>query len=84
MERTAKIVLVAVRVALILTLAIIGARLPSASGSSADGISREDLPSRAEPVPARCRIAVEPDAECAAAWQAKRRRFFGQEDESNE
>jgi conjugative transfer region protein TrbK len=28
----------------------------------------------------RCRTITEPDAACAAAWDAKRRRFFGEKD----
>jgi conjugative transfer region protein TrbK len=84
MEWVTKIALVAILGALALTLAIMSAALPSTPGASDPHISRADASPRAGPVPARCRIALEPDAECAAAWTAKRRRFFGQQDETHE
>jgi conjugative transfer region protein TrbK len=84
MGRTPKIALVAMLGALVLSLAIVSATPPSAFSASASQISRADAPPRAAPVPPHCRTAVEPDAECAAAWSAKRRRFFGQKDETHE
>lgn len=82
MGRTAKIAAGAVLGALVLTLALLSANSPSAPGASASQISRADAPSRSAEVPARCRVAVEADPECAAAWDEKRRRFFGQKDET--
>ena len=41
------------------------------------------IPDKPPPVPVagdlgRCRTITEPDAACAAAWDEKRRRFFGE------
>jgi len=82
MGRTAKIAIVAVLGALVLTLALVAALSPPARSASAPQISRADAPFRKADVPARCRVAVEADRECAAAWDEKRRRFFGQQDET--
>jgi conjugative transfer region protein TrbK len=79
---TAKIAAVAVLAALALTLAVVSAVSPSAPGASALPISGADAPMSQNDVPERCRIAVEPDPECAAAWEAKRRHFFDQQDEA--
>lgn len=82
MGRTAKIVAVAVLGALVLTLALVTAVSPPVPGASASQISRADAPSRNADVPARCRVAVEADLECTAVWDEKRRRFFGNQDET--
>ncbi len=82
MGRTAKIAVAALLGALVLTLAMLSAISPSVSGASALQISGADAPPTAAAVPSRCRTATEADAECTAAWDAKRRRFFGQEDET--
>ena len=82
MGRTAKIALVAVLGALVLTLAVVSAVAPSAPGASASQISRADAPPHAADVPVHCRSVVEPDADCTAAWEAKRRHFFGKQDKS--
>lgn len=82
MGRTAKVVAAAVLGALVLTIAILSDASPAASGASASHFSRADAPTSKVKVPVRCRVAVEADAECAAAWEAGRRRFFGQQEES--
>ena len=82
MGRTAKIAFVAVLGALILTLAIVSVVSPSAPGASAPRISGTDAPPSEAAVPAHCRSATAADAACTAAWEAKRRRFFGKQDES--
>ena len=82
MGRTAKIALVAVLGALILTLAIVSVVSPSASGASAPPISGAGAPPSVAAVPAYCRSATDPDEACTDAWEAKRRRFFGKQDES--
>ncbi len=82
MGRTAKIAVVAVLGALVLTLATLSVNSSSIRGASVPQISGADAPPGAAPVPARCRTATEADAECTAAWDAKRRRFFGEEDEA--
>lgn len=81
----ARILAVALLGALTLTLAMLLAALPSAPGASVPHISRVDAPPPEQDVPARCRVAADAadaDRECAAAWEAKRRRFFGQQDET--
>ena len=80
MGRMVKILAVALLGALALTLAIQLAALPSAPGASASHVSRADAPLSKHEVPAHCRVAVEADPVCAAAWEAKRHRFFGQQD----
>lgn len=82
MERMARILAVALLGALTLTLAMLLAALPSAPGASVSHISRADAPPPKQDVPARCRVAADADRECAAAWEAKRRRFFDQQDET--
>lgn len=82
MGRMAKIVAVAVLGALVLTLALVSAVSPPAPGASASHISRADASTPNKGVPARCRVAVEAGPECTAAWEVKRRRFFGQQDET--
>ncbi|MGL3822768.1 putative entry exclusion protein TrbK-alt [Sphingopyxis sp. R3-92] len=81
MGRTAKIAGVAVLGALVLTLAIISAASTSAPGASASRTSREDTPPVAAAVPAHCRSATQADAVCTAAWETRRRHFFGKQDE---
>jgi len=82
MGRTAKIALVAVLGALVLTLAAVSALSSPAPGASAPPISGADARLPTTDIPERCRIAVELDPECAAAWEAKRRHFFGQQDDT--
>ena len=82
MGRTAKIALAAVLGGLVLRLAVLSAALPPASGASASLISRADAPPPKPIVPAQCRIAIDADPECAAAWEAKRRHFFGHKDDA--
>ena len=81
MGRMARILAVALLGAFALMLAIISTPLPSAFGISASHISPEDAPPLKQEVPARCRVVAEADPECVAAWEAKRRRFFRQQDE---
>jgi len=76
------IVAVAVLGALVLTIAILSETSSAASGASVSEVSRADAPPVQAELPARCRVATEADPECAAAWEAKRRRFFGQEDDT--
>jgi conjugative transfer region protein TrbK len=40
---------------------------------------REIAPRIAEATPARCRTITMPDSGCDAAWEARRRHFFGEE-----
>jgi conjugative transfer region protein TrbK len=82
MGRSAKVVAAAVLGALVLTIAILSDAPPAASGASASHFSRADASSSKVRVPVRCRVAVEADPGCAAAWEARRRRFFGQQDET--
>ncbi|MGV3730561.1 MAG: hypothetical protein ACO1NN_07355 [Sphingopyxis sp.] len=78
----AKILAVALVGALVLALATLLTVLPSAPGAPASHISRAGAPPPKYDVPAHCRVAVATDPACTAAWEAKRRGFFRQQDET--
>jgi conjugative transfer region protein TrbK len=77
----ARILTVALLGAFALMLAIMSTLLPCAPGAAVSHLSPVDAPPPKKDVPARCRVAAEADPVCAAAWEAKRRRFFRQQDE---
>lgn len=79
MGRAAKIAVGAALAGLLMALALVSAIAPARPGASAPPISGADAPLPPTPLPARCRTASVSDPECDAAWEAKRRRFFGQE-----
>lgn len=80
MGRAAKIVVIAVLGGLIMALAILHASSPPAPGASAPTMSEADAPRSDTAVGERCRSITVADPECEAAWEAKRRHFFGQKD----
>jgi conjugative transfer region protein TrbK len=79
MGRTAKIAGAAVAGGVALTIALVAALEPPAPRAfaplapGADALHRDDI--------ARCRTVTTADAECAAAWEARRRQFFGQQED---
>ena len=75
-----KLVVGAIVGGMALTLALLAAVDPPAPRASvSDHISGADAgPELAERL-RRCRTITVADAECEAAWEAKRRHFFGQE-----
>jgi conjugative transfer region protein TrbK len=79
MSRSAKIAGVAVIAGLMMTVAIVSVtskpELPSVKAELGEGDFGDGLASELE----RCRIVAMPDAGCAAAWEAHRRRFLGQD-----
>lgn len=81
MGRAVKIAGVAVLGGLLMTLALVSANSPPVPGASAARASGAGALSGAGAVPRRCRTIVSPDPECSAAWEARRRRFFGQQDD---
>ena len=80
MGRATKIAAVAVLGSLLMTLATLHVSSPPAPDASVAGIARTDAGPAAPAVSERCRTVTTADAECAAAWEAKRRQFFGQKD----
>jgi len=80
MGRAAKIAVVAVLAGLLTGLVLVAAIEPPAPGVSVFGGAGADASPEIEKAPERCRSVTEPDPECAAAWAASRRRFFGQQD----
>lgn len=81
MSAAAKIAGVAALAGLMLTVAIVAAvnepRAPASAGAAAARPERDPLAAEI----ARCRAMTMPDSGCEAAWDAHRRRFFGNEGE---
>ncbi|WP_192649048.1 putative entry exclusion protein TrbK-alt [Sphingopyxis sp. OAS728] len=67
----------AIVLGLALALALVAALDPPAPGASAPRISGADAPPEYAGTLRRCRTVTAADAECTAAWEAKRRHFFG-------
>jgi len=80
MGRAAKIAAVAVLGGLLMALAILHLSSPPAPDASPPNRIGGDANSVASTVSERCRTVTVADTECAAAWEAKRRHFFGQKD----
>lgn len=80
MGRAAKIAAVAVMGALLMALAILHVSSPPAPDVSPPNGIGVEVNRAAATVSERCRTVTVADAECAAAWEAKRRQFFGQKD----
>jgi conjugative transfer region protein TrbK len=79
MGRAAKIAVIGVLGGLLMTLAIVTAISPPAPRASAPESGRADARPATDDVPAHCRSITVPDPACDAAWESRRRRFFGQE-----
>ncbi|MGV7123371.1 putative entry exclusion protein TrbK-alt [Sphingopyxis sp. 550A] len=82
MERAGKIASIAVLGGLALTLALVATSDPPAPRASAPPqISGADARPGLKGILRRCRTVTAADAECEAAWEVKRRHFFGQEED---
>lgn len=79
MGRAAKIAVIAVLGGLIMALAILHASSPPAP-ASAPTMTEAGAPVTDTAIAERCRSITVADSECEAAWEAKRRHFFGQKD----
>jgi len=77
MDRAGRIAGVAVLGGLALTLALIAAVGAPEPGASAPAIAQEEVPPAPPPMLHRCRTITQTDPDCEAAWEAKRRHFFG-------
>ncbi|PQM25922.1 hypothetical protein CVO77_12475 [Sphingopyxis lindanitolerans] len=80
MGRAAKIAAVAVLGGVLMALAILHLSSPPAPDTSPPTRIGGDASPVASTVSERCRTLTVADTECAAAWEAKRRHFFGQKD----
>jgi conjugative transfer region protein TrbK len=76
MGRAGGFVIGAIVLGLALSLALIAALDPPAPRASAPQVSGADAPPNTGDTLRRCRSVTEPDPECEAAWEAKRRHFF--------
>jgi len=79
MSRTAKIAGVAAVAGMMVTVGIVSVSQPEpapvtvpAADELSDAVSEADL--------RRCRTITMPESGCEAAWEAKRRHFFGRDD----
>lgn len=79
MGRTAKIAGVAALAGMMVTVGIVSASRP-ASETRPPVAAREPVADRLEADMRRCRTITVPDSGCDAAWEAKRRRFFGRDE----
>jgi conjugative transfer region protein TrbK len=80
MGRAAKIAAVAVLGGVLMALAILHLSAPPAPDAPPPNRMGGDAIPVAATVSERCRTVTVADTECAAAWEAKRRHFFGQKD----
>lgn len=79
MSPTAKIAGVAVVAGLMLTVTVVSSRkAPPSHGSPV--LTREIRPDPLTANMRRCRTITMPDSGCEAAWEAKRRHFFGKDE----
>ena len=79
MGRAAKIAGVAIVAGLAMTIALVTAIAPPAPRASDPQISGADA--HPEPDIVRCRTVTTPDRECEAAWERRRRDFFGRKED---
>ncbi|ESZ86687.1 MAG: hypothetical protein Q27BB25_13050 [Blastomonas sp. CACIA14H2] len=79
MSRTAKIAGVAALAGMMVTVATVTVSRPE-QPMAASPISREPDDQRLAADLRRCRTITMPDSGCEAAWEAKRRSFFGRDD----
>ena len=77
MGRAGALAIGAILGGLLLTLALIAALDPPAPRASAPPSIGAGAPPTLGDTLRRCRTVTVADAECAAAWEAKRRHFFG-------
>ncbi|PTD25488.1 putative entry exclusion protein TrbK-alt [Sphingomonas fennica] len=80
MSEAGKIALCAVLAGLMLAVAIASALRSPAKDQRAPATVLAPEALAADPDLRRCRIITMPDAGCEAAWEARRRHFFGSDD----
>ena len=80
MGRAARIAVTGVLSGLLMTLAVVTLMSPPAPRASAAGPPSADAHPASVAIPRHCRSVTAPDAGCEAAWDARRRRFFGKKD----
>ncbi|WP_066519153.1 putative entry exclusion protein TrbK-alt [Sphingobium cloacae] len=79
MSRTMKIAGGAALAGMMMTVAVVSAsRRPEPAASPP--VARESAPDPITVDMRRCRTLTMPDSGCEAAWEAKRRRFFGKDE----
>ena len=83
MGRAGKLVLAAIGGGLALTLLLVAAVDPPAPGAPASSNPEAGAPPEVSDILRRCRTITQADAECTAAWEAKRRHFFGSDKETS-
>ena len=82
MGRVGKLVAGAIVGGMALTIVLLAAAGPPAPGASAPPqVSGADTRPELNETLRRCRTVTVADPECEAAWEAKRRDFFGQEED---
>ena len=79
MSRTGLLAVTALGAGAVLTLALVIAASPPAPRAPAPQPSAADAPPALGDTLRRCRSVTESDAACEAAWEQKRRRFFGKD-----
>jgi conjugative transfer region protein TrbK len=79
MGRTAKIAGVAVLAGMMVTVAIVSTSRPAPSPALPAARAAGPAPVTADL--RRCRTITMPDSGCEAAWEAKRRHFFGRDND---
>jgi conjugative transfer region protein TrbK len=80
MSRTAKIAGVAALAGMMVAVATVTVSRPERT-VSAPAVERATNDAQLAADLRRCRTITMPDNGCEAAWEAKRRRFFGRDDE---
>ncbi|NYF32524.1 putative entry exclusion protein TrbK-alt [Sphingopyxis sp. JAI108] len=83
MGRVGRLALGAILAGFALTLLLVAALDPPAPGASAPPISGADAPPSREDILRSCRTITTADPECTAAWEAKRRHFFGSDKDAS-
>lgn len=80
MGRTAKIAVAGVFGGMALAVTAGVALIGNRPAQPLDAPERKTVDTSVEADLRRCRTLTMPDAGCEAAWEARRRRFFGQDD----
>lgn len=76
-----KLALAATGGGLVLAIAVVATRDAPAPRAPAPQTSGASAPPERRDTLRRCRTTTEPHAECAAAWEAERDRFFGRKED---
>jgi conjugative transfer region protein TrbK len=79
MGRTAKIAAVTALAGMMVTVGILSASRPEPEPATVPAASEPQAATTAADL-RRCRAITMPDSGCEAAWEAKRRQFFGRDE----